>query len=267
MSLHPSQSFFESALRQKIAYNTENRIAPSESALANRMLNRGLELKGLYVEAYEATTVDLERHIFLNCCALDIGLCWTEADGRQAREDKKRLSELNAEIAKRADELADLMQRRTAINERGSFLTNHTIHILDVLDEAGQSNGLFRHSLHEPLDQLRGRFDFKYWPKLDEIVRAIGVDASQVKVEAMDPLTAAMCESTRPSRADVVRAIQASIEANKRSGLGSLPKRFKLSNDALASLANVLLDLPAEKLLDARDVKNIGARPLKRRKA
>lgn len=266
MPISPARAFFESALRDKITFNTSHRMAPSETALAERMLARGLELEGLYEEVYSATEVDEQRHIFLACCVLDIGLCWTEADGRQARDDKKRLEELNADIAELADELAGLLEQRTAVNERGAFSTDHAFHILDVMDEAARGNGLYPLYLREPLDHLRGRFELKYWPKLAEVVRAIGQDSTRAGVEPLDPLTAAMCQSTRSSKADVVRAIQASIEHNKRGGMHCLPDSFKLTDGALASLTNVLLDLHADKLVDAEYVKNIGNRPLKRRK-
>lgn len=265
MPSNQAREFFENCLQGKIDYNDEHHVSPSETALARRILARGLELKGMYDAAYSGLQDDFARRTFLDCCVLAVGLFWTETDGKQARDDKKRLEELNAAIAEQADELSRLLEQRERLNSKAAVTTDAAYHIIDIFDQANPGGGLYQSFLREPLDGLRGRFDLKYWPKLADVVQAIGEDAARADVKPADPLTAAMCESTRSSKADVVRAIQASIADNKHGGMGCLPKSFKLSDGALASLASVLLDLPPNAVIDAKYVKNIGERSLKRR--
>lgn len=265
MPSNQAREFFENCLQGKIDYNTEHHAAPSETALARRLLARGLELKGMYDTAYSGLRDDDARRTFLDCCVLGVGLCWTDSDGKQAREDKKRLEELNAAIAEQADDLSRLLEQRERLNNQSAVTTDAAYHIIDIFDQANPDGGLYQSFLREPLDGLRGRFDLKYWPKLADVVQAIGEDAARAEVKPADPLTAAMCESTRSSKADVVRAIQASVADNKHGGMGCLPRSFKLTDEALASLAGVLLDLPADAMVDAKYVKNIGKRSLKQR--
>ncbi|WP_214169425.1 hypothetical protein, partial [Listeria seeligeri] len=103
-----------------------------------------------------------------------------------------------------------------------------------------------------------------YWPSLSEMIRAIGTDAENANVHSHDPRSAAMSQTSRPSVADFVRAIEEGIAENQHAGLGGLPASFRLSDESIATLANVLLNLPAESAKDAKYVKNIRERDRRR---
>ena len=78
--------------------------------------------------------------------------------------------------------------------------------------------------------------------------------------DATDPLTRAAASGSRGSRADFFKALFASIEENSVRNHGYLPHDFKLSDNALASLANCALDLGPDDLVDSAYVKRLRQR-------
>jgi hypothetical protein len=96
------------------------------------------------------------------------------------------------------------------------------------------------------------------------MVRAIGQDAEEAEVFADDVRTAAMSESKRPSKADFIRALHKGVADNQHAGMGGLRRSFKLSDAAAATLANVLLDLPSDAVVDAKYAKNVRERDQRR---
>lgn len=128
-------------------------------------------------------------------------------------------------------------------------------HIRDVIDAAYKDNWHYRTFLREPLERLAGQFDLKYWPQLSKVMLAVANDAEHAEIEATDPLTEAATLSSRPSTSDQVLAFLAYIEECRGNHDGALPYDFQLSDRSMASLLNVVFDLPADKLLTAEYVK------------
>ncbi|WP_386338320.1 hypothetical protein O4D10_14805 [Xanthomonas citri pv. citri] len=134
---------------------------------------------------------------------------------------------------------------------------------MDVIDRASERNGHYQSYLKERLENLC-QFDLKYWPSLSEMVRVIGNDAESANVQSHDSRSAAMSQTSRPSEADFVRAIEEGIAENQHAGQGGLPASFRLSDESIAALVNVLLNLPPESAKDAKYVKNIRERDRRR---
>ena len=83
----------------------------------------------------------------------------------------------------------------------------------------------------------------------------IANDAANSKLEPTDPLTGAATISNRASTSDSVMAFLAYIEDCRGDYDGALPRNFQVSDKNMATLMNVLLDLPVEKLLTADYIK------------
>ncbi|KAF1725499.1 hypothetical protein CSC78_08520 [Pseudoxanthomonas japonensis] len=189
-------------------------------------------------------------------CFLSTGAFWSPDRIAKDRSDRDELVALNLAISKVAYELAGLLVQRDELHNSSGFYSDTHYDIVQVIDEASADNGRYTYYLKEPLERLGGRFDMKYWPALDAIVRTIAEDARRALVVASDPLTEGATRSKRPSTADFTRALEAAILEN-RAGLSSgIPKDFMLSDQAIASLVNVLIDLPADKMVDPVHVKN-----------
>jgi hypothetical protein len=245
----------EDFLQDTIRNNTQRGIAPSETAVAQRMLARGEELRRFYEEIYPRLNHDGITWKHALDCALYVGRFWTPEDIADRRAGRKELGILNEAIAHQADALADLLDRRNELYEQSGFGAETHYAIYEVIDEASERNGHYQGWVKEPLQLLGGRFDLKYWPSLSECIRVIGRDAARADIVADDDLTEAATQSKRPSRADSLRALLAAIEMRRGEYAGAIPHSFEFSNAALADLINVLFELPADDLVNDDYVK------------
>lgn len=244
----------EAHLKDQIRYNLEHRILPSEISVAERMLANGDALKRFYEEIYPALNYDGITWKHVLHCALYMGTFWTPEDISARRAGRKELEQLNDEISQRAGQLSELLDRRTKLYEQSGFRAETHYAIYEVIDAASKHNGHYQNYLKGPLQHLR-RFDLKYWPSIADCIRAIGTDAWRAEIEPDNRLTAAATRSSRPSKADSVRALLASIEDHRGDRLGGIPTSFEFSNGALADLVNVLFELPPEELVGDEYIK------------
>lgn len=245
----------EDILRDNIRYNIENDILPSENAVANHLLTRGHDL----VEAYEELHEKLRRrphalHQFMGML-LSSQAHWSPEKIARARSERDALVEINSKIERQARMLAALLDQRTELHNTSGFSSRTLYHIRDVIDQANADNGYYKTFLREPLLNLCGQYDLKYWPDLSRCLLAIADDAANAELEATDPLTGAATASNRPSTSDSVMAFLAYIEECRGDCDGDLPRDFQVSDKNMANLMNVLLDLPVEKLLTTEYIK------------
>lgn len=245
---HIARRVCENHLQEQIRYDREHNILPSEIAVAERMLANGSALERFYKEIYPALNHDGITWKNALHCALYVGTFWTAEDIAERRAGRKELKELNEDISRQASALADLLDRRTTLYEHSGFGAETHYAIYEVIDAAAAHNGHYQGWVREPLLALR-RFDLKYWPTLSECIRVIGQDAYQAEIAANTSLTEAATHSLRPSKADSVRALLASIEDHRGDWVGGIPNSFEFSNAVLADLVNVLFELPAEGLV------------------
>ncbi|RQU89498.1 MULTISPECIES: hypothetical protein [Burkholderia] len=254
------QKICENILIEGKQYNIEHKILPSENAVADRLLSRSLELK----EAYEELHEKLHKHppalkVFLDLL-LSTAAFWSPEKITKARSERDDLAHINQQIAKKAAELAELLQRRSDLHNTSGFSSSTHYHVCDVIEAAGEKNYLFQSYVKERLDALTGQFDLKYWPSLGDFIQVIASDAEHASTEASDPLTAAATAAVRPSRADFFKALFAAIEENGAENYGQLPRGFKLTDNTLASLANCVLDFGPDDLSDSAYVKRLRQR-------
>lgn len=245
----------EDILREKIRYNAENEVWPSESAVAEHLLARGEELSDAYEEIYSKLhrrtyALDQFMGMLLSAKAL-----WSPDKIAKAREDRDVLKEINVKIENQARALAYLLQRRTDLHNTSGFSSETLYHIVDVIDRANEGNGHYATFLRKPLQELSGQYDLKYWPELFRCLHAIADDAASAIVEATDPMTDAATASRRPSTSDSVMLFLAYIEDCRGDYAGGIPRDFHLSDKNMATVMNVLLDLPDDKILTAEYIK------------
>ncbi|KPZ08380.1 Uncharacterized protein ALO40_03366 [Pseudomonas syringae pv. viburni] len=250
----------ENILIEGKRYNVEHRILPSENAVADRLLARGIEL----TEAYEELHGKLHAHphalqVFLGL-VLSTAAFWSPEKIAQARTARGDLGNVNQQIARKAAELAGLLQQRSNLHNTSGFSTDTHYHVCDVIEAAAKSNYLFTSYVQERLDALHGQFDLKYWPSLSDFLQELASDAEDAVIEATDPLTAAATMASRPSRADFIKALLAAIDENTGRNHGQLPNDFKVTDNTLATLASCVLDLGADDLVDGPYVKRLRQR-------
>lgn len=250
----------EKLLENGKRYNNERHILPSENAVADRLLRRGVELCDAYAELHEK----LDPHppaleVFLGL-VLSTAAFWNPEKMQEARIARNALVTLNQQIGRKAAELAMLLDQRTDLHETSGFSSGTHYHVCRVIESASRYNYLFQSYVREKLNALEGQFDLKYWPSLGEFLLEIASDAERGDMEAGDPLTAAGTAAARPSKADFFKALFASIEENSKEAYGQLPTGFKLTDRTLASLANCALDLGPDDLVDESYMKRLRQR-------
>lgn len=257
------QQVCEDFLREAKRYNGENGILSSESAIADRLLHRGIEMKHVYEELHSK----LQAHppalqVFLGLI-LSSAAFWNPEEIQKARTARDDLASANRQIARKAAELAALLERRYELHNTSGFWSGTYYHVCDVIEAASQHNHLFKSYVSDHLATLKGQFDLRYWPSLSAFVQALGLDAENGSIAATDPLTAAATAAARPSRADFFKALFAAIEENSAESYGQLPRNFKLTDRALASLGSCALGLDPDDMVDDAYIKRFRQRERK----
>ncbi len=244
----------EDILIENRNYNIEHNIWPTDVITINYLLTQSAAMKNAYDELSVLSTQ--QRAQFLDQLVGTLSF-WSPEKAIEMRAIRNRLIDVNRKISELAKELAGLLEERSDIENQYSFTSNTHYHIANVIKEASRDNYHFRSFLAEPLDALTGRFDLKYWPYLPAVINEIGDDAASAEVHATDPRTEAATSSNRSSKADFVRAIYSMTEELKSTPGLYFPRRFSLSDSAMADIVNVCLKLDAEDLVDCAYVKNL----------
>jgi len=137
---------------------------------------------------------------------------WSPEKIAKSRDRRDELIETNRQIGRKAVELAQLLEQRTWLHETSGFSSRTHYHVCDVIEAAAGNHSLFNAYVKDRLDALCAQFDLKYWPSLDQVVRALAADADSATLEATHPLTRAATTGTRTSRTNFSKALLAAIE-------------------------------------------------------
>lgn len=247
----------EEVLADHRRYNTENHVSPRSIPIHDRLLARGAEMEHAYQEIQKKLHQRPRALQVFFMFLLDSVLEWNPAKNVQARAGRDELIDVNRQISEHAATLAALVRRRSELHDHSGFTAATHYNICDVVGAAGESNYLFRTRVKDQFSQLSAEYDLKYWPSLSDVIDELAADAARADVQASDPLTAAATEAARPSKADYFKALFALFDENSGRHGAALPDGFKLSDSTVATLANCLLDLPANELVDAVYVKGL----------
>ncbi|EOW3238578.1 hypothetical protein AAIG28_23265 [Citrobacter freundii] len=150
-------------------------------------------------------------------------------------------------------QLAEMLERRSVlIDKSGHFGCERMIKLTEFIDDAGEGNGHYPFYLKPELQRLNS-FDLKYWPDITGIIRSLGME--EVGVTFRDEAAEVIINARRPSQTDFFRELFDNIATQKTGGYYALPRRFKLSDAALATICNITRDLPPDDLIDSVYVK------------
>ncbi|MEH4264840.1 hypothetical protein, partial [Klebsiella aerogenes] len=105
--------------------------------------------------------------------------------------------------------------------------------LTEFIDDAGEGNGHYLSYLKPELQRLNS-FDLRYWPDITGIIRSLGME--EVEITFADEATEAIINAHRPSGTDFFRALFDNISMQKTGDHYGLPRTFKLSDAALATL-------------------------------
>ncbi|MQT49815.1 hypothetical protein GHO40_24290 [Pseudomonas helleri] len=245
----------ENILREDFKYNEAHGIWRSINRIIEGLLGRSTELADVYVELHAALAEQPRAlNSFFDVFTTTV-YSWNPGKIKEAREDREKLTELNERIAKVSELLSELLSRRTEVKEMSSFSSDTYYHIMDVVEEASEDNGLFRFHVKGKLERLTCQYDLKYWPSITKVVAQIGVNAASAVIVADDSAASAATEARRPGLADFLKAFEAELDRNRVENIGFIPDDFSLTDSSMASLVNCGLGLGVEELIGASFVK------------
>ena len=254
----------ENILREDFKYNEEHGIWRSINRIIEGLLGRSTELTDVYVELHVALAQQPQAlKSFFDVFTTAV-YSWSPGKIKEAREDRDKLTELNVRIEKVSELLSKLLSQRTQVKEMSSFSSDTYYHIMDVVEDASEDNGLFRSHLKKKLDGLTYQYDLKYWPSISKVVAQIGINAASAVTVADDSAANAATEARRPGLADFLKAFEAELDRNRVENIGFIPDDFSLTDSSMASLVNCGLELRVEDLIDASFVKRYRQRERER---
>jgi hypothetical protein len=261
-SRHPNtpKQICEQILLDEKRYNIQAGILPSEVAIADRLLGRGVEL----VAAYD----ELHRKLYCHPGALQtfLGLVlstaafWNPEKIKEARSARAELAEVNQQITSKATEVANLLKQREDIHNTSGFSSDTHHHVCDLIKAAGRNHYEFRSRVQKRFEELPSQFNHKYWPTLSDILLELASNAKEAASEASDPLTEIATAGLRPGLSDFFKALFAAIKENTTCNYGRLPNDLRLTDNTLASIVNCALGLGADELVEGTYVKRFRQR-------
>ena len=248
-------SLCENALANILAENAERNIQPKTNEIITRMLSHRLLLKEVYEEISEKLGGSPELiQAFFEIC-LRAARLYNQSEVNNSKAEYKSLKTINSEIAKVADKLKALMAEREQLESNSHSCGAH-YHIADLVCAAAKTNGKdhFLSKAEIVLEDLADVCEFKNWPTLEEIIGEIGKDASAVKAYTRDKNLRAETVGQRYSNTSFWKALQNDIDVGKKAYVNRIPPGFEITNQALATLTNCLLDLNEEDWAKAETV-------------
>ena len=228
-----------------------NPIWPSTWPVFHRLIERHDEMASVYREIASSSLSRQQLWVLLEQI-IHAGSFGTDARFAKLRADHQELVVLNDSISTMSMQLAEMLERRTELCENGHFGCDRMLKLTDFIDDAGEGNGHYQFYLKPELQRLNS-FNDSYWPDIAGIIRSLGME--EVEVTFRDEAAEAIINARRPSQTDFFRKLFDDINEQKTGYHYSLPRTFKLSDAALATICNITRNLPPDELIDAAYVK------------
>lgn len=237
--------------RELDSYRSDEPIWMSYWPVMERMIDRADELKLPFQELIDAFGYSdrLEGHLPNNAYIwLTLEHIWCSYNYRKedvidAREDLRELRALKEEIVELASNLADKLQRQSELYEISGFSKPNYQFIDDLIEQASEGNYLYKWHVSEKVKSLTYQYDLKYWPSLADLVSAI----SRFEDTQPDPAHIQYPEHVINGRESDIKDFVLSFDGHFDEQ-NNLKTGFRFSNNAVADIINVILDLPVDKL-------------------
>ncbi|OEE65858.1 hypothetical protein A1OO_08600 [Enterovibrio norvegicus FF-33] len=236
-------------IQSDIESNIEQEILPKHIPIQRRMLERASELEPFFVETLEQVSeYDIQLAMEL---IPDSRFFWSETVGDEIRNDFGELESVNEQLSRYAAIMSNLLERRTEIMNRGRVFCDYESSISSLLENAGEGNYLFESYTSPELKKIN--FDSRYWPSLSDFFQTIAFENDSLEVVGRDLASDIVISQHRPSKQDTVALLLGDIEQRK---VGNLSKSLRYSDDVLATILNIALDLKDEEIFTTEYIKS-----------
>lgn len=184
-------------------------------------------------------------------CSLD----FRKEDIVKARNEFKELKALNNDIADLAFKLSSKLNRQSELYETSGFSKPEYQFIDDLIEQASDGNYLYQSHVSDKIKLLTGQYDLKYWPSRADLLTAI----AEFEEGQPDPGHSQYPEHVINGRESDIKDFVLAFDSrfDEHNGLAT---GFRFSNNALADVINIVLDLPIDKLATGDAVRNVRSR-------
>ncbi|WP_240464850.1 hypothetical protein [Paraferrimonas sp. SM1919] len=170
----------------------------------------------------------------------------------QARAERRELLTLQKGISELSCRLAGMLRRQTELYELSGFRRHDYQTAVDSLVQGAVHNPLFKVYVKDKLESLAHQYELKYWPSRADVVEAIGEFEELLPIPQHVEVPDAVLDGRASDHKDFVLAFDAQF-----SKPNQLPTGFRFSNQAMADIINVVLDLPEDKLILGDTIRKI----------
>lgn len=182
---------------------------------------------------------------------------WCSIDFRKelivnAREHLKELELLQNDITKLALELSEKLTRQSELYDASGFIKSDIQTLDEMLELASTNNNLYQSYISKEISSLFYQYDSKYWPTRADLVSAIAEFEEQQPSPSHIQYPDIVLDGRESNIKDFVIAFD-----NKFDEHNGLPTGFRFSNNAMADVVNVVLELPVNKMASGDTVRNI----------
>ncbi|MBV7297717.1 hypothetical protein [Enterovibrio paralichthyis] len=251
-------------IERELASLKENKIWNSWHPVIERALERHDEMASIYQEIMEVPGFEGDflvqfdkRHIGNSALQLTLETFWYSKKQydkeavAEKRGNQKELAMLHERMQEHALNLAADIRLYNEILEQGGYEHESYVSVVELIDLASEGNGHYDFYLKDELESLRYQFDGKYWPKTVDLVQALAEHYSYAPIPRSTELPSAVMEGRQARIKDYVLAVDRDLQSNRQ-----IPS-FKLSHSSMATLVNVVLDIPVDEMVSGETVRQI----------
>ena len=223
-------------LAEERDYNISRNILGSETAVIERLQADSFEMQDAWQSLSEQCGDERQLFSVLRKI-INLASFYNPESARNAREAIRNESEMRSEIALRAKELSELLQRYSRAPHNGFVISDIYASIGELFDHWSENSTsedayLYRTHLKEHMADLRCSYDAKYWPSLANCLSAMAEKAQKNTTLTGSQIELAT-QNRESSKTDYVRVIEWCLQEN----------RVVLTNRHFASLINCSLGL------------------------
>lgn len=169
------------------------------------------------------------------------------------KEQRKRLDALSKEVSDLSRKLSKKLEE---LDEPSNFnqLSRYEYQSgISAFMDAGQKVSYFGIHLEKKLRGLKYQFDGKYWPTRSQIVSAI----ADFEIEQPKPTHRLIPSDVLDGRSAVIKDYVLPFDSGFSSYDNDLPPCFRFSNNAMADLANFVLDVDPDNPITPEAIRNV----------
>jgi hypothetical protein len=256
-------NFCKAFIQRELDDNKEKRIWMSYWPVMESIIKRSDELKLPFEEVVNAFGYSDKfegippenSYVWLTLEHIWFSLDFRKEDVVKARIEFKELKALNDDIADLAFKLSSKLNRQSELYETSGFSKPEYQFIDDLIEQASEGNYLYQSHVSDKIKSLTGQYDLKYWPSRADLLTAI----AEFEEEQPDPGHSQYPEHVINGRESDIKDFVLAFDS-KFDDHNGLVTGFRFSNNAMADIINVVLDLPIDKLATGDAVRNVRSR-------